>query len=406
MSLLTKEQLRGFIKENNLQTVPDIYNALKELFKETLQEMLEAELATNLGYEKYEKKDKETTNSRNGYSQKTVKTQFGEMELNIPRDREGEFEPIIVPKHKRDISGIEEKIISLYARGMSTRDIHEQIKDIYGIEVSAEMVSKITDRIIPEIREWQSRPLEKIYPFIFMDAIHYKVRTENHIINKAAYIVLGITIEGTKDILGIWIGENETSRFWLGVLNELKNRGVEDVLIFSVDGLSGLKEAIEATFPKAEIQRCIIHQLRNCFKYVSYKHLKEFSKDFKAVYQAASEEIARDKFEEVKKKWQSSYPFAIKSWENNWEVLIPFYKFPEEIRKIMYTTNIIEGFHRQLRKVTKSKAIFPNDESLEKMLFLVAKNVMKKWTQRYKNWDMVLNQLMIMYPERVEKFIK
>ncbi|WP_152978260.1 IS256 family transposase, partial [Caloramator mitchellensis] len=201
----------------------------------------------NLGYEKYEKKDKDISNSRNGYSSKTVKTQFGEMELNIPRDRDGEFEPIIVPKHKRDISGIEEKIISLYSRGMSTRDIHEQIKDLYGIEVSAEMVSKITDRIIPEIKEWQSRPLEKIYPFIFMDAIHYKVRTENHIINKAAYVVLGVTIEGTKDILGIWIGENETSRFWLGVLNELKNRGVEDVLIFSVDGLSGIKEAIQAT---------------------------------------------------------------------------------------------------------------------------------------------------------------
>ncbi|SHF42624.1 Transposase, Mutator family, partial [Caloramator proteoclasticus DSM 10124] len=257
------------------------------------------------------------------------------------------------------------------------------------------MVSKITERIVPEIKSWQSRPLEKIYHFVFMDAIHYKVRTDGHIINRAAYVVLGVTVEGKKEILGICIGENESYRFWLGVLNELKNRGVEDVLIFSVDGLAGIKEAIQAAFPNSEIQRCVIHQLRNCFKYVSYKHLKEFSKDFKAVYQAPNEEIAREEFEKLKSKWQGQYPYAIKSWENNWDVLSPFYKFPNEIRKIMYTTNIIEGFHRQLRKVTKSKTIFPSDESLEKMLYLVSMNVVKKWTQRYKNWDMVLNQLLI-----------
>ncbi|GFR36100.1 IS256 family transposase [Thermobrachium celere] len=405
MSLLTKEQLKTFISQNNIQSVNDLYLSLKELFKDALQEMLEAELSSNLGYEKYEKADKNTSNSRNGYTQKTVKTQFGEMEIDIPRDRNGEFEPKIVPKYKRDISGIEEKVIALYARGMSTRDIHDQIKEIYGIDISAEMVSKITERIVPEIKEWQSRPLEKIYPFIFMDAIHYKVRTDGHIINRAAYVVLGVTIEGNKDILGIWIGENESARFWLGVLNELKNRGVEDVLIFSVDGLTGIKEAIQAAFPNSEIQRCVIHQLRNCFKYVSYKHLKEFSRDFKSVYQAPNEEIAKDEFEKLKNKWQSHYPYAIKSWESNWDVLSPFYKFPSEIRKIMYTTNIIEGFHRQLRKVTKSKTIFPSDESLEKMLYLVSMNVIKKWTQRYNNWDMVLNQLLIMYPGRLEKYI-
>ena len=405
MSILTKEQLKNFISENNIQSIPDLYASLKNLFKDTIQEMLEAELSTELGYEKYEKKDKDTPNSRNGYTQKTVKTQFGEMEIDIPRDREGEFEPKIVPKYKRDISGIEEKVIALYARGMSTRDIHDQIKDLYGVELSAEMVSKITERIVPEIKEWQSRPLEKIYPFVFMDAIHYKVRTDGHIINRAAYVVLGVTIEGTKDILGIWIGENESARFWLGVLNELKNRGVEDVLIFSVDGLTGIKEAIQAAFPNSEIQRCIIHQLRNCFKYVSYKHLKEFSKDFKPVYQAANEEIARDEFEKLKSKWQNTYPYAIKSWENNWDVLSPFYKFPNEVRKIMYTTNIIEGFHRQLRKVTKSKTIFPSDEALEKMLYLVSMNVLKKWTVRYKNWDIVLNQLIIMYPGRLEQYL-
>ncbi|SHF44380.1 IS256 family transposase, partial [Caloramator proteoclasticus] len=314
MSLLTKEQLKAFINQNNIQFVNDLYASLKELFKETLQEMLEAELSSSLGYEKYEKTDKNNSNSRNGYTQKTVKTQFGEMEIDIPRDRNGEFEPQIVPKYKRDISGIEEKVIALYARGMSTRDIHDQIKEIYGIDVSAEMVSKITERIVPEIKSWQSRPLEKIYPFVFMDAIHYKVRTDGHIINRAAYVVLGVTVEGNKEILGIWIGENESSRFWLGVLNELKNRGVEDVLIFSVDGLAGIKEAIQAAFPNSEIQRCVIHQLRNCFKYVSYKHLKEFSKDFKAVYQAPNEEIAREEFEKLKSKWQGQYPYAIKSW--------------------------------------------------------------------------------------------
>ena len=259
-NVLTKEQLLEFIRKNNIQSVSDIYESLKDLFKSVLQSFLEAEIEETLGYEKYDVKNKQTTNSRNGYTQKTVKTKFGEMEIDIPRDREGEFEPKIIPKYKRDISEIEDKIIALYSRGMTTRDIHEQIKDIYGIEVSAEMVSKITEKIIPEIREWQNRPLEKIYPFIFMDAIHYKIKDEGRIVNKAAYVVLGINIEGYKDVLGIWIGESESSKFWLGVLNDLKTRGVEEVLLFCVDDLTGLKEAIEAVFPKSDIQRCIIHQ--------------------------------------------------------------------------------------------------------------------------------------------------
>lgn len=259
-NVLTKEQLLEFIRKNNIQSVSDIYESLKDLFKSVLQSFLEAEIEETLGYEKYDVKNKQTTNSRNGYTQKTVKTKFGEMEIDIPRDREGEFEPKIIPKYKRDISEIEDKIIALYSWAIATRDIHEQIKDIYGIEVSAEMVSKITEKIIPEIREWQNRPLEKIYPFIFMDAIHYKIKDEGRIVNKAAYVVLGINIEGYKDVLGIWIGESESSKFWLGVLNDLKTRGVEEVLLFCVDGLTGLKEAIEAVFPKSDIQRCIIHQ--------------------------------------------------------------------------------------------------------------------------------------------------
>lgn len=405
MCALPKNVIKEIIQSNEFENPGDILKYLKEAFQDVLQEMLEAEMDITLGYAKNDVQNKKTNNSRNGYTPKTVKTQMGPLELDIPRDRDGEFEPKIVPKYKRDISGIEEKVISLYARGMSTRDIHDQIKDLYGIELSAEMVSKITERILPEIKEWQNRPLESIYPFVFMDAIHYKVRDDNRIVNRAAYVVLGINIEGNKDILGIWIGENESSKFWLGILNELKNRGVADVLLFCVDGLTGLKEAIEAAFPKAEIQRCIIHQLRNSFKYVSYKDIKEFSKDFKSVYTAVSEDEALDELCMLKDKWGQKYPFALRSWETNWDVLSPFFKFPAEIRKIIYTTNIIEGLHRQFRKVTKTKTVFPSDSSLEKMLYLASLNVMKKWTIRYRNWDQVLSQLIIIYGDRVENYL-
>jgi len=288
---------------------------------------------------------------------------------------------------------------------MSTRDIHDQIKDIYGIEMSAEMVSKITDNILPRIKEWQTRSLDPIYPFVFLDAIHYKVREDGQIKSKAAYVVLGVTLDGFKDILGIWIGENESSKFWLGVLNELKNRGLEDVLIFSVDGLTGLKEAIKTAYPEAEIQRCIIHQLRNSFKYVNYKDIKQFAKDFKEIYTSINEESGFLKLGELEEKWGKKYPFAIKSWETNWDVLSPFFKFPSEIRTIMYTTNVIESLHRQFRKVTKTKSVFPNDQSLEKMLYLSSQNVMKKWTQRYRNWDSILNQLIIFFDGRIEPYL-
>lgn len=405
MSTMPKEVLREMITEGNLKTAGDLQSYLKNMFKDALQEMLEAELEVELGYSKGDKKNKQTDNRRNGYSEKVVKTQFGELPIEVPRDRYGEFEPVVVPKNKRDISGIEEQVISLYSRGMSTRDIHDQIKDIYGIELSAEMVSKITDNLIPQIKEWQNRPLEPIYTFVFMDAIHYKVRENGQIKSKAAYVVLGVNKDGFKDVIGIWIGENESSKFWLGVLNDLKNRGVEEVLIFSVDGLTGIKEAIQAAYPKAEIQRCIIHQLRNSFKYVSYKDIKQFARDFKEVYKAVNEETALEKLDELDEKWGSKYPYAIKSWITNWDVLAPFFKYPNEIRTIMYTTNIIEGFHRQLRKVTKTKTVFPSDQSLEKMLYLASQNVMKKWTQRYRNWDSILNQLMIFFDGRIEKYL-
>ena len=258
---------------------------------------------------------------------------------------------------------------------------------------------------MPEIREWQNRPLEPVYAFVFLDAIHYKIREDGHVLNRAAYVVIGIDIDGNKDILGIWIGENESSKFWLGVLNDLKARGVEEILLFSVDGLTGIKEAIEAVYPNAMIQRCIIHQLRNSFKYVSYKNIKEFSKDFKSVYTAVNEEEALDNLYKLKEKWGKQYPFAFRSWENNWEVLSSFFRFPPEIRKIIYTTNIIEGLHRQFRKVTKAKSAFPSDTSLEKMLYLASMNVMKKWTVRVRNWDLVLSQLIIMFGDRVERYL-
>ena len=405
MGVLPKEVVREIIKENNFQTPQEIMKFLKDSFKDILQEMLEAEMDVHLGYSKGEKPPANSDNTRNGYSSKTVRSELGPVELNIPRDRKGEYNPKIVPKYSRDVSGIEEKVISLYAKGMSTRDIHEQIKELYGVEVSAELVSKITERIVPEIKEWQNRPLEKVYPFIFMDAIHYKVRDEGQVNKRAAYVVVGIDLEGYKDILGIWIGDNESAKFWLGVLNDLRNRGVEDVLVFCVDGLTGLEEAIEAVYPKAEVQRCIIHQLRNSFKYVSYKDLKEFTKDFKSVYTAPNEEAALERLYELKEKWGKEYPYAFRSWENNWDVISPFFKYPPEIRKIMYTTNIIEGLHRQFRKVTKTKSVFPSDGALEKMLYLASINVMKKWTQRYHNWDQVLNQLLIMYGSRIENYV-
>lgn len=402
---IAKEQLRQIIAENEINDVGDIYALFKESFKDMLQEFLEAEMEASIGYPKNEKEEISIDNKRNGYSSKTVKSQYGEFQIDVPRDRNGEFEPKLVKKYQRDISGIEEKIISLYARGMSTRDIHDQLQDIYGIDVSAEMVSKITDKILPEVKEWQSRPLQPIYPFVFMDAIHYKIREDGRILNRAAYVVLGVTLDGMKDILSITIGANESSKFWLGILNDLKNRGVQDVLLFSVDGLPGFKESINAVYPYAEVQRCIIHMLRNSFKYVSYKDIKKFAADFKAVYRAPTEEIALSELDGLKEIWGKKYPYAITNWETNWDVIRPFFQFSDDIRRIMYTTNIIEGLNRQFRKVTKSKSSFPNDVSLEKMLYLASQNVMKKWTQRYRNWDLVLSQLIVLYGDRLNQFL-
>lgn len=402
---IAKEQLRQIIAENDINSVGDVYALFKDSFKDMMQELLEAEMDASIGYTKNNKQDIESENKRNGYSPKTVKSQYGEFQVDIPRDRAGNFDPKIIPKYQRDISGIEEKVISLYARGMTTRDIHDQLQDLYGIELSADMVSKITDKILPEVKEWQSRPLDPVYPFVFMDAIHYKIREDGRIINRAAYVVLGVTLDGNKDILSITIGANESSKFWLGMLNDLKNRGVKEVLFFCVDGLTGFKEAINAVYPDAEVQRCIIHMLRNSFKYVSYKDIKKFASDFKAVYKAPTEEVALSELEGVKEIWGKKYPYAISSWEQNWDVVRPFFQFSDDIRRIMYTTNIIEGVNRQFRKATKTKSSFPTDSALEKMLYLTTQNVKKKWTQRYRNWDLVLSQLVILYGERINQYL-
>ena len=396
-----RQLIQSIISDGGFERAKDLNGYFRGIFKDIIQEMFEQEMSIQLGYEKGDSLNKNTTNRRNGYSKKTVKSTYGNIDLDIPRDRDSEFDPIVIPKNIRDVAGIDDKVISLYARGMSTRDIHDQILDLYGLEISAEQVSMITNTILDKAKEWQNRPLEPVYPFVFMDAIHYKVRDEGKIKNKAAYVVLWVNKDGFKDILGIWIGENETSKFWFSVLTDLKNRGVKDVLIFSVDGLSGFKEAINASFPQSIVQKCIIHQIRNTFKYVSYKDSKQIIQDFKSVYKAINESEALSALEILDEKWGKQYPSAIKTWRNNWDVIAPFFSFPEEIRTIMYTTNIIEGLNRQFRKVTKTKSIFPSDNSLLKMLFLASENITKKWTMRYRNWDSIYNQLAIYFDNRI-----
>lgn len=406
MGLWTKEQLRSFIKENKLVTAQDAQNALKELFAETLQEMLEAELDTHLGYEKHEVKAKMTPNSRNGKSKKTVVSEYGEQEIAVPRDRMGEFEPVVVQKHQKNVTGIEDQIIALYAKGVSTREIQDHLQNLYGIEVSPTLISNVTNKIVPLIKEWQNRPLQGVYAVVYMDAIHFKVKQDGAIVNKAAYMVIGIDLDGNKDVLGMWIGENESSKFWLSVLNDLRNRGVQDILIICVDNLSGFSEAIAACYPKTEIQKCIIHQIRNSTRYVSYKDLKKVTADLKPIYKAATEEGALLELERFEEVWGVKYPLIVRSWRNNWEELSTFFKYPPEIRKLIYTTNMIESYHRQLRKVTKGKSIFPTDEALLKMLYLATMDVTRKWTGRVQNWGQMLLQLSVFFPDRVSNFLR
>lgn len=386
------------IEEYQPQSAQDIQEALKDLLGDTMEELLKAELDEHLDYEYGEKPL--SLNTRNGTSKKTVRSSYGNIDLNIPRDREGTFEPQALRKYEKDISNIENQIISMYGKGMTTRDISSHIKDIYGFGISETMVSKITNKILPTIEEWQNRPLEKIYPMIFLDAIHYHVRENNIVVKKAVYIALGYNLEGFKEILGMWVGENESSKYWLLVLNGLKERGLEDVLIFSTDNLPGFSQAIEAVYPKAEIQKCIIHQIRNSTKYVSYKDIKELMKDLKAVYKASTEDLALTNLGIFEEKWGKKYPMCVSSWKNNWTELSTYFKYPEGIRKLIYTTNAMENFNRQLRKVTKNKTIFPNDYALQKSLYLAMVDASSKWTSRIRGWDQILSQLSIFFEGR------
>lgn len=401
MSLIDKSFIRQMMKEGKLKDAKDVHEMLKTEFADVIQEMLEAEMDEHLGYSKYDYKNKQTTNSRNGRRKKQVRSDLGEFDVDVPRDREGEFEPAIVKKNQRDISSIEDQVLSMYAKGMTVRDIQDHLHNLYGIDASPTLISRITDKILPMIKEWQSRPLEKIYAHVIMDAVHFKVRQDGKIVNKAAYMAIGVNLEGTKDVLGIWVGENEASKYWLQVLNELKNRGIEDILIASIDGLKGFEDAIQAVFPDTEIQGCVIHQIRNSTKYLSYKDRKAFCNDLKNVYQAPTEETALLELDKLDEKWGNKYQIAIRSWRNNWDKLSPMFKYPEEIRKLIYTTNAMENFNRQLRKVTKSKSIFPTDEALSKMLYLATIDITKKWTQRIRNWAMILAQLSIYFEGRI-----
>ncbi|MGX8835185.1 IS256 family transposase [Amedibacillus sp. YH-ame6] len=396
-SFISTQQIKELVNEQKFTSTNDIMQCMKGMFADVLEQTLQAEMDMQLGYDHAQRRTIDgKKNYRNGTVKRTMKTQLGEVDIEVPRDRNGEFEPQIIGKYQRNADGIEERILSLYATGMSTRDIKDQIKGLYDVEISEGLVSKISERILPEVSEWQNRPLEASYPFIFMDAIHYKVRENHQVITKAAYVVLGINDDGCKDVLGLWVGASESAKYWMGVLNELKSRGIKDVSLFCVDGLTGFREAIGAVYPEARIQRCIIHQIRNSTKFVSYKHLKEFMKDLKTVYQATTEEQALNQLSIFKDNWGKLYPTAIRSWEENWDILSTYFDYPVEIRKVIYTTNAIEGLNRQFRKVTKTKTMFPNDDSLRKMLYLAIQNLTSKWTMRYRNWDLISSQLELM----------
>lgn len=399
-----REMMSNYLKENNVKVKDgtDVNSIMRDMMSIILEGLLDQELDEELSYSKYDYRNKETNNSRNGHSQKTMHTSYGDMEIDIPRDRNGEFEPQIVKKYQNTVTqDMEEKIISMYAKGMTTGDIESHMRELYDLDISDSTISRITDKILPIVKEWQERPLEEIYAVVFMDAIHYHVRHEGRIVKRAVYIAIGIDMDGHKDVLGMYVGQNESAKFWLSILNGLKNRGVEDILIACVDGLTGFPQAIEAVFPQTEIQQCIIHQIRNTTKFVSYKEIKALMADLKRVYAAPTEEIALTELDSFDEKWSGKYPKIAKSWKDNWANLSTYFKYPEAVRRLIYTTNTIEGFNRQLRKVTKSKTVFPSDDSLLKMLYLAMTDITKKWTGHRQDWGQIHSQLEIFFEERL-----
>lgn len=402
--LFDREKLLDLLKDRGIKTTEDLQDAMRQITKEVLEAIYDGEITEHLGYKKYESRP-DKSNSRNGSSKKRVKSNLGEIELKPPRDRNGTFEPKIIKKRQTDISGIETKVISMYGKGMSVRDIQEHIYDIYGYDISPQTVSDITDQVMYLAKEWQNRPLKSIYAILFMDAFFVKMRVDGVVKNIAVYVILGIDIEGNKECLGLYTSATESAKYWLSVLNELKNRGVEDVLIFAVDNLSGISEAIEAAFPKSEIQKCIVHQIRNSLKFVPWKDRKEVANDLKLIYRAPTEKEALSLLDDFEEKWNTKYPHISKSWRKNWTELATMFKYSEELRRLIYTTNPIEGLHRCLRKVMKTRSVFPTENALTKLFYLAIRDVAKRWTSKIRNWGLIFPQLYIYFEERLVNFL-
>ena len=394
-----KNIISALIEEYDIETADDIQEALKDLLGGTIKSMMESEMDEHLGSENYERSDND--NYRNGTKRKTVRSNYGEFQIDVPQDRQSSFEPKVVKKRQKDISGIDQQIISMYARGLTTRQISEQIEEIYGFECSEGFISDVTDKILQEIDDWQNRPLDDIYPVLFIDAVHFSVRDDNRIRKLAAYVILAITLDGKKDVISLQIGENENSKYWLGVLNDLKNRGVKDVMVIFADGLTGIKEAINAAYPDAEYQRCIVHQVRNTLKYVSYKDMKNFASDLKTIYLAPNEQQGYDNLQRVKERWDEKYPNAMKSWEQNWDILTPIFKFSADVRKVIYTTNAIEILNSTYKKLNRQRTVFPSDKALLKSLYLSTLQATKKWTQPLRGWGKVYGEFAVMYEGRI-----
>ena len=391
--------IQGLLQEYDIETADDIQDALKDLLSGTLKEMMETEMDDHLGYEKYERSDEK--NYRNGTKSKRVRSKYGEFEVDVPQDRNSSFDPKVLPKRQKDISAIDDKIISMYAKGMTTRQISETIEDIYGFEVSEGMVSDITDKLLPQIEEWQNRPLASVYPIVFIDAVHFSVRDDGVIRKLAAYVVLGINEDGKKEVLTIVIGENESSKYWLSVLNSLKNREVQDILILCSDGLTGIKDAITTAFPMTEQQRCIVHMVRNTLKYVANKDMKAFAKDLKTIYTSPDEKNALKQLETVTEKWEPLYPHAMNRWKENWDAISPIFKFSKDVRTAFYTTNAIESLNASYRRLNRQRSVFTSSQALLKALYLATFEATKKWTMPIRNWGKVRGELTIMYPDRM-----
>jgi putative transposase len=374
---------------------------LKQLTKAVLQRAMQAELTHHLGYEKHSPEGKNSGNSRNGKSRKTLKGEFGSLPIDVPRDRQATFEPRIVPKGQTRFEGFDDLILSLYARGMTTREIKQHLEEIYQVEVSPSLISQVTDAVIDEVRAWQSRPLERVYPILYLDCIMVKIRDGAHILNKAIYLVIGVNLEGIKEVLGMWVAQTEGAKFWLGVVTELRNRGVEDIFIACVDGLKGLPEAIETVFPRTEVQLCIVHLVRQSLNYVGWKQRKEVAADMKLIYWSATREEAELRLEEFAEKWDSRYPTISPMWRRNWERIVPFLAYPDEIRRVIYTTNAIESLNRGLRKIIKNRGSFPTDEAAVKLLYLAIQNISQKWNRPIKEWRAALNRFAIVFEGRL-----